>query len=468
MAAGTKRASHVQVDRPIARQVGARIRLARRAAGLTQAQLAAGRYTKAYVSALENGLAKPSLAALNFLSERLGISVDQLLVDRRSNWTRMEADLRLASGDWQAAADAYSALLGAGPTNPIRAELLAGLAEAFARLDRGEEAVRAASEAAALFRAARRPGDALRATYWQASGLYAMEQGTLAMSLLERILDEVAGGVAVEPDLPVRVLIALASVAGREGEPERALGYLEQARSRIDELDDRKRAVFMFALAVNYRDAGDLEAAMTAGLRSLAHFRASEEATEVARLQNELALVYLAMGNVEAARTNADEARAAFARLGDQRWLAHVTDTESQIALASGAHASAIELAREALVFAQASGDRKAEISATLSLARGQRAEGDLASAALTLEAGAAIADALGRRGQLQHVLAEWSDVTAERGDYNRAYELSRRALSAGRWVDGAAPVASTRPATRAARAAPTDERLPRPRATGR
>lgn len=431
-----RRASHVEADRPVAQRVGTRIRVARKAAGLTQAQLASGRYTKAYVSALENGLAKPSLAALNFFADRLGTSIDQLLVDPAPSWTRLEADLRLASGDWQGAADAYKALLEAGPVQAARAELLTGLAEALARLDRGEEAVRAGSEAVTWFRAAGRPGDALRAAYWQASGLYAMEQGALAMSLLERILDEIAGGTAAEPDLSVRVLIALASVAGRDGEPERALGYLEQARARVDELDDRKRAVFLFALAVNYRDAGDLEGAMTAGLRSLAHFRASEEATEVARLQNELALVYLAMGNLQAAGANADEARAAFARLGDQRWLAHVTDTESQIALARGANESAVELAREALRLARASSDRKAEIGASLSLARAHRAEGDVASAADVLEAATATANALGRRGQLQLVLAESSDVAAQQGDYNRAYELSRRALDAGRMPD--------------------------------
>jgi DNA-binding XRE family transcriptional regulator len=63
MAVETRRRSHVEADRPLARQIGARLRRARLHASLTQAQLAEGRYTKAYVSALENGLVKPSMAA---------------------------------------------------------------------------------------------------------------------------------------------------------------------------------------------------------------------------------------------------------------------------------------------------------------------------------------------------------------------------------------------------------------------
>ena len=64
----------------VARRVGERIRQARTRVGLTQAQLAKGRYTAAYISALERGLAKPSMAALTFLSERLPAST-------RRRWT---------------------------------------------------------------------------------------------------------------------------------------------------------------------------------------------------------------------------------------------------------------------------------------------------------------------------------------------------------------------------------------------
>jgi tetratricopeptide (TPR) repeat protein len=427
------RRSHAEADRPLANRIGARLRKARTDARLTQAQLAEGRYTKAYVSALENGLVKPSMAALHFFADRLQMPVERLLVDREHAWTRLEADLRLAAGDWQQAVDAYSELLDASPSERVRAELLLGLAEGFSRLGRGQESLRAAVDAGQLFQEQGRHSDAAWASYWQASGLYELEQGDQAAAVLTRLLDEIAAGLVVEPDLPVRALIALAVVASRDEQPERALAYLEQARSRVGELDDRKRAMFLFSLALNYRELGDNEGALATGVQSLAMFRAADAEHEAASIENELALVYLALGSLDAARGHAAEARAIFDRREDKRWLAHVTETEGQIALAAGDAAGALERSSEALALAEATADRKAEISALLLTARANRRLGALESARLTLDRAAELADEHGRRGEMQLVLGELSDVLAELGDLAGAYAVSRRALDYGR-----------------------------------
>jgi tetratricopeptide (TPR) repeat protein len=424
--------SHAVEDRPLARHIGSRLKAERTRAHLTQAALAEGRYTKAYVSALENGLVKPSMAALNFFAGRLGIPVTQLLEERDAIWTRVEADVRLAAGEWQAAHDAYTNLLEAA--NPAsRAELLRGLAEASSRLDRGEEAIRAASEAVALFQAAGRRTDAAWAMYWEASGLYELEQSDEASRILRGMLDEVASGQVIEPDLHVRTLIALGMIESRDDEPERALAVLEEARSLVDGLDDRRRAAFLFSLALSYRELGDLEAAISTATRSLAHFRTAADELEAASIQNELALVYLALGNVERAREHASGSRVAFERLDNQRWLAHVADTEAQIELVSGSVDLAIERAETAIGLAREAGDRKAEISALVSLARGRRATGDAIAAVTLLEEAASLARTHARRALLRAVLGELSDVLAEQGELKRALAVSQEALGAGR-----------------------------------
>ncbi len=137
--------SLARLDRGIAVEVGARIKVARLAAGLTQARLADGRYTKAYISALENGLSKPSLAALTFIARRLSLPVTHFLEGATPAWSRLEADLRLASGDWSVAADAYRELLESESHPTRRAELERGLAEALYRLDQHAESLRVAS-----------------------------------------------------------------------------------------------------------------------------------------------------------------------------------------------------------------------------------------------------------------------------------------------------------------------------------
>ena len=179
-ASPSRRRSHAAEDRPLAQRVGARLRKARLEAGMTQAQLAAGRYTKAYVSALENGLSKPSMAALNFFAERLQLPMERFLSDGEPAWTRLEADLRLASGDWAGAIDAYTALLDAGPAT--------GPAPSYFSVWRRHSLVSIADRRRSAPRRGRRrrsgpPGrvtEAALATYWEAYGLYEMEQGDQA------------------------------------------------------------------------------------------------------------------------------------------------------------------------------------------------------------------------------------------------------------------------------------------------
>src|SRR6187431_3192748 len=115
----------VVVDqRELAKAIGTRIRAARIAAGLTQQGLAGDRYTKAYISALELGHAKPSMAALDYLAPRLGTTPDRLLTDHVGRWTRVDADLHLAAGRHREAADAYLDLADRTIEPIVRGELL--------------------------------------------------------------------------------------------------------------------------------------------------------------------------------------------------------------------------------------------------------------------------------------------------------------------------------------------------------
>src|SRR5918992_3259576 len=98
-------------DRALAQHIGQRIREARHRAGLTQQQLAGDRYTKAYVSALETGIARPSMVALNHISARLNLPASHFIDEAHPAWTRLEVDMRLAAGEWQAPPAGHRALL---------------------------------------------------------------------------------------------------------------------------------------------------------------------------------------------------------------------------------------------------------------------------------------------------------------------------------------------------------------------
>jgi transcriptional regulator with XRE-family HTH domain len=425
--------SLAKLDRGIAVEVGARIKTARLAAGLTQARLAEDRYTKAYISALENGLSKPSLAALTFIATRLGLPVTHFLDDAAPAWSRIEADLLLAGGDWLKAADAFRSLLEGEMQTVRRAELERGLAEALCRLEQSEEALRLASSAAAAFDAVGAASDAAAARYWMANAFYQLDNEVEARSILRALLDQVRAGLKVEPDWEVRVLLALAAAEGRGGQQQRSLTYLEEARALVAGLDDRRQGAFLSSLAYAYRERGDLEAAIRVANQALARYSEAMLDREVASLENELALNYMAMGSLERARTHAAAAENGMRSIGDERGRAHVVETRAQIAMAAGDQAEAEALATEALDLATREHNHKAAVSASITMARIARQAGDRALAATRMETAAALAREHARPQQLRDILTEWSDVLSELGDDKGAYRLSREALQLGR-----------------------------------
>jgi transcriptional regulator with XRE-family HTH domain len=417
-------------DTPLARAIGVRLRQARLKAGLTQQQLAGERYTKAYVSALENGLSKPSMAALNYLAARLNTSATALLAEETDHWSRLDADLLLASGRWQEALDIYDRHLADGPRGGTRAELLRGRAEALARLDRGPEAAAAGSEAAEIFASSGRESDAALAQYWVANGEYLQEHSLEARQLLQAILDRVRAGLRVEPDFHLRLVIALATVDARDGEYNHALAYLSEVRGLAEQLDDRRRASYLFELAYAYRETGDYEAAVRTAYAALSLFTAMRADAETAALENDMALAFLKLGNQARADEFVASARARFEALGDTRWLAHIADTEAQIALAKSSLDQAASLAEQAIQSAELTGNQKALTSALVTRAQVRRQRGDAQGAESDLARAADFARASGSRGRLRDVLSAWSEIEAEIGDHRRAYDLAREALS--------------------------------------
>lgn len=64
---------------PVGTGLGGRIRAERLRAGLTQQQLGGSEYAAGYISNLEHGYATPSLEALAYIGDRLGVTLSDLL-----------------------------------------------------------------------------------------------------------------------------------------------------------------------------------------------------------------------------------------------------------------------------------------------------------------------------------------------------------------------------------------------------
>ncbi len=414
----------------VARRVGERVREARTRLGLTQAETARGRYTAAYISALERGLAKPSMAALTFLSERLGVSVQDLVAEERPAAARLEADLLLASANPQEALDRYEELLeGAGENRRQRAELLRGRAEALCRLHRGSEAVRPAAEAAELFDGLAAPIDAAWARYWLAGAHYLSDNTAEAQGILQQLLAEDRAGLEVAPDFRFRLLTQLGNTEAWDGRPERAITYMEEARSLIGDVSLRQRAAFLSGLSLQYRRAGDLEGALRVGHESLALYRAAEAERDEAVLENNLAITFIELGSSSRAKSHLRRARELAERHHDDLLLAEIAEAEARLALATDDVATATERAQAALAAADNGGSYLVAVGAHRTLARIAHRAGKRDDTEAAYLQGATLLRSHRANAQLRELLAEWADVRAGWGDATGANELYAEAL---------------------------------------
>lgn len=424
----TKKRRRVVVDdSALAQAIGGRIKRARLAAGLTQSALAGERYTKAYISALEHGLAKPSMAALNYLSPRLNTTAAALIADTDPIWDRLSADLRMASGDYLAAVDGYETILADLTDRGRRAEIQVSLAQCLCRLDRPREAIRLATEAAEAFASLGRQRDAIIAQYWLASAQYQSDNIDEARSIITRLIDLVRGGAPVDPDFWLRLLTAAAMNERSSGAPSTALAYLEEARGLSVDLDDSRRGAFLATLADAHREAGDQEAAIRYGLQALGMLRAAQADVELGHLENQLALSYLAAGSTDKAAEIAHAARQTAEARADRPLAAYLADTEAQIALGSGDAEAAVAIATEALDAATAAGVDRARLGALVTRARASARLGRHDAAAADFEAAAAASQ--GSAVHRREILSAWADSLAALGQHDRAFALAREAL---------------------------------------
>jgi tetratricopeptide (TPR) repeat protein len=397
---------------------------------MTQRELAGDRYTGAYVSALENGLVRASMAALTYLAGRLDVSVDELLNDRLARWDRLEADLRLASGDWTAALDRYSALLDAATTKLHTAQLLRGRAEAYCRLARPTEALRDATSAYEELKRQDRHADAAYAAYWLANAHYQLNNAAEARAIGHQVLAEVRAGLAVQADFKVRLLVALAAIESWDGHHDRALALLEEARAMDQDVDDRARAALLFSMAIGYAQTGDHEAAIRAGAQALALYDAADAPREAASLRNSLALTHLQTGNLDRASELADEARRMATDAGDRATLSHIAETQAQIALARADEPAVLRHVDEALSLAVESADAQTQASAHITLARLHRDRQRMTDAEAAFRSAIDLLRPAGPTRLLQTALQELSELLAAQNRHEEANTLLREALN--------------------------------------
>jgi tetratricopeptide (TPR) repeat protein len=277
--------------------LGARIKAARLAAGLTQPALAGEDASIAYVSRIERGERRPGPALLEVFAARMGVSADQLVLGY-AGINQSEAELELDYGELALAAGESSLALekarhvlndlspvgkALGRAQYIEAASLdsmgdAGAADAFEGILAGNaDASTTLKAATALSRVYREQGDLDRAVECAERALARMGE------------DHLAGG-----EDRVRLSVTLAAALYENGHVDRAMAVCQSAIGDAEQLaSPTARASAYWNASVIEAEGGEVGRALELARKALVLLEAADGVRDLARLRTQLSTILL-------------------------------------------------------------------------------------------------------------------------------------------------------------------------------
>jgi tetratricopeptide (TPR) repeat protein len=424
-------------------ELGERVRKLRIAAGLSQTQLAGGRFSKEYVSQIERGKTRPTPDTLIWLAERLGVD-PTFLSSGVSSVDRDRWEAALARGEalveqhrYDEAAQEFTAALEAARTLGAPDLLVRALGgEAWARQELGElqTAIELLLEARGLAESPRFT-DLERADILFRLGVcrYKLSSISTATALFDEALI-----LAERSNLPCDLLRA--DILGwrsrcyrRQRDYLAAREDVERALELAEALSNPRTAanVYFQASLVAERE-GHLGLARSYAERAKACYEHLADRENVGRLLNNLGGLTFQLGKPEEAVSYLKDALRSLLDQGSDVEAAHVICSLAEVHLWTGRFEDAEREARKALQLLDDRVDYLSEIgTAQLALGRSLMEQDRLDEAQDFLRAADGSFEQL---ASASHRSAAWvaiGDLAARRGDDREAARLYRRAAEA-------------------------------------
>ena len=424
-------------------RLGERLRALRMAAGLTQTELAEGRFSKEYISQIERGKTRPTDATIAWLAERLNVDPGFLSVGvSTEERTKVEALLSRAEAlsEAHSDADAIEAFREArraveGTWAPAL-ELRALVGEAWAMQQHGE-----VNEAVELLVRARELAERhefsdldraevlfrLGACRWSLSSI------STAVALFDEALE-----LAERSGLPCDLLRA--DILGWRSRCHRRLRDYVAAREDVERalelaqaLDDhRTMANVYFQASLVAERMGHWVLARSYAERAKAYYEQINDERNVGRLLNNLGGLNFQLGKPDRAVEDLKNAYRVLLDKGSDAEAANVVSSLAHVHLATGQVETAEEEARHALDLLEGRDDFLLDIAPTqLVLGRALMEQGRLEEAQQMLRTAEASAEQL---ESISHRAAAWmaqGDLAARQGEDATAARLYRKAAEA-------------------------------------
>jgi len=426
------------------KKLGDRLREARLAAGISQAQLGAPYFTRAHVSAIELGKIRPAMRSLEHMARKLDKPASYFLDDADAERARKEHELEVGSiaglltfaGAPEALRRAER-LLDAGDLTvreSCRLRLYAG--SALNLLHRGNDATGMLAVAQRLAAELRDEPLVRAADYQLAIATRIAGDPRAARQMLEDLLRRIESARPPDQLLHLRILITLGGCAQDLGEPQAATSHYQRALEWSNEIGDLGRIAFIHqGLGNAYRAMGDQDAAAGHYQKALASAELAKDLVGVLIMRNALAVLAADAGRTLAAYEHVARAIEIAKVSGPAAYLAHCYATRAEVALKAKDAAlarSSAEAAIGAIDERGADADR-AVATATLILAELDLREGQPVRAERRMREAAATYRALDAKAELGDVLMRLSRSAKKRGDLRAAERYATQAYAASK-----------------------------------
>ena len=423
--------------------LGERVRLLRRSAGLSQAELAGGRFSKEYVSQIERGKTRPTRETLEWLAGRLETDTEYLEHGlSRADTERLEADVRAAEGLLEAhryedalaafRASRQDASTAGSPALGLR--LVTGEAWALVRTGELEEAM-FVLEAAAAASVSGGLTDVDRAEVVFLVGVVRYHESRIAeaITLLDQALVLAEGSAERTDRLRSDIFHWRARCHRRDRDWVAAEEDIDRALELAEAIPDTRRAAdALFQGSLVAQRQGRWVLARTYAERSRDLFAEIGDRATVARLLNNLAGLNHLLGSPDRSIELLEEAFEIFVDLDLRVDAGYVCSSLAEIRLDLGEAELAETHARKALDLLDGRPDHVQEVgTAELVLGRSLADQGRLEDA----EQWIARAEATSARASsASHRSSAWlarGDLESRRGNDAVAAGLYRRAARA-------------------------------------
>jgi tetratricopeptide (TPR) repeat protein len=427
-------------DSPALRQLGQRLREARVAAGLSQAQLGSPYYTRAHVSAIELGKIRPAMKSLEHMAAKLGKAASYFMEDRQLEEQRGERAVAIAraqqltaEGKAAEAVKLLTPLLDREQTRLERAGVLRALGRAYWEAGHGAKSATVLQEALDIYQAHGNAELIARTRAQLGMALHLLMSYAEAAEHFSEALRAMARGELRDPVLKVHVLHNLGLTFYQRNEFSLALEHFERAESEGADIGDPKWLASLFAgMGMSFHQLKDYDSALSYLGKSEILFESIRNRSRVAEIRFQRGRGLLAIGHRAKGMETLREAQR-LAREAENPVLE--TRVEMNVGMAQvdgGENEDGIDSLRHAHSRAGVLGDRALQVATTVALARSikEQAPGEaeqMLRATIDMmqdrpgpelgETYAELSDVLSRRGLAEEAL----------GYARRAFELSKR-----------------------------------------